>query len=197
MLSAGLLVLKPTRPSCFNTWDLHVLVVPAHTVKLPKTVETGDLWAEDLSDPWWIPRLERTGGNLWIPVEEEPRGSKQRTTSPLLIPQRTRTPLKIISVCVCFPLWRRWQPLDCVAAELLGSVQAGGRGGASPNQQQYKSPSFHSSVKSNEFNAHSQISLFSTQALNGSGDEAQIWCIRTQCRGIQEILTAKDNKFNN
>lgn len=73
---------------------------------------------------------------------------------------------------------------SCRAARLRAGRRAGGRGGASPNQQQYKSPSFHCSLKSNEFNAHSQISPFSTQALNGSWDEAQIWCIRTQRRGI-------------
>lgn len=54
---------------------------------------------------------------------------------------------------------------SCGAARLRAGRRAGGRGGASPNQQQYNSPTFHSFVKSNEFNAHSQISLFSTQAL--------------------------------
>lgn len=62
---------------------------------------------------------------------------------------------------------------SCGAARLCAGRQAGGRGGAYPNQQQDKSPSFRSSVNSNEFNAHSQISLFST-GLDGSGDEAQI-----------------------
>lgn len=136
----------------------------------------------------------RAGGNLWTSAEGEPRGSEGRTTSSLLTPRRTRTPLKIISVCVCFPLRRPWwrRPLDCVAEERLGSVQlsrrAGGRGGgASPNQQQYKSPSFHSSVWSQTSSTPTPQNLppvFPRKAMNGSGDDAQIWCIGTQRRGI-------------